>query len=358
MLLNRWIRPWLVAVASLVGGASSLAHAQTGAALSYLRAVDATHCEWVRQPIPSGKPTAIPFEGACGQSTYSWNRRGTEGLVFYVPVGGGTQPRLWRVDFAANVAKPVDLKGLPVGPGAQGLHLPGIDVVGFDAQGAVVAIITDIYQDRKPEKDAQGQFLLFEGKRYPLPPPESSEDEGWPGLAFAYRLEAEGWKRIEAKGTLFHAADAPGWNILDTARALVTQSYPISDISPDERVAPGVAKKLDAAVKKVAPGKWMYLPTPSGILYYRAMRDADDDSFPSTPIRWDKGGKLVELAGLGATPGDRLAFQLQDGMFLIQMSGKTHTPHTAEVFDANSKQKLTSVKGVYSPRLWPLPVKP
>lgn len=365
MLLNRWIRPWLVAVASLVGGSPGLAHAQTagaapapsGPALSYLRSVSDKQCEWVRQPLPSGTPTAIPFEAACLPSTISFNLGGTEGLVYYVPVGDGTHPRLWRVDFAGKVAKPIDLKGLPIGPGAQGLHLPGIDEVGFDSQGAVVAILTDIYEDRKPEKDAQGQFLLFEGKRYAIPALESPDDEAWPGLALAYRLEADGWKRIELKGSLFHAAEAPGWNILDTARSLVSQSYPYSELDPEERAPSSAAKKLDAAVKKVAPGRWMYVPTPNGILYYRAMRDADDDAFPSAPIRWDKSGKLVELAGLSATPGDRLAFQLQDGQLLIRMTGKTHTPYTADVFDARTKQKLISVKSVYSPRLWPLPVK-
>ena len=97
MLLNRWIRPWLVAMASLVGGASSLAHAQTGTAaaaptgpaLSYLRNVGANLCEWVGQPLPSGKPTTIPFEAACLQSSIYWNRGGTEGLVY--SRGGGVE---------------------------------------------------------------------------------------------------------------------------------------------------------------------------------------------------------------------------------------------------------------------------
>jgi hypothetical protein len=319
-----------------------------------LRNVGDKQCEWVRQPLPSGKPTSIPFEANCLVSSTSWNRGGTEGLVYYVPVGGGTR-RLWRMDFAANVAKPIDLKGLPGTDGNQGLQSPTVVEVGFDNQGAVVAIVVDAYEDRQPEKDAQGQFLLFEGKRYPVPPPPSPDDEGWPGLALAYRLEAGGWKRIEVKGTLYHAVDAPGWNILDATRSLVPQGHPTDDISDDERAPPNVAKKLDATAKKALPGMWMYVPTPGGITYYRAVREGEDDYFASAPVRWDKGGKLVELAGLGATPGNKLAFQLQQGLLLITVRGKTDT---AEVFDSRSKQKLISVKDVVSPRLWPLPVNP
>jgi hypothetical protein len=285
----------------------------------------------------------------------SWNRAGTEGLVFSVPVGEGTRPRLWRVDFAAKAAKRIDLTGLPRDPGEQGLRAPIVEEVGFDGQGHVVAIVADMYQDRKPEKDAQGQFLLFEGKRYPVPAASTEDEEGWPGLALAYRLEAGGWKRIEIKGTLYHAVDAPEWGILDASQSLLRPGFPSSDISSEERAPSSVAKKLDAAVKKVARGHWMYLPTPDGLLYYRATREGEDDFYPTPPVRWDKGGKLVELAGFSAEPADRLYFQIQNGLLLIVVSGQTRSAH---VFEAGSKKKLLSVKNVDSPILWPLPANP
>ncbi|WP_434387846.1 hypothetical protein [Melittangium boletus] len=312
-------------------------------------------CQWVRQPLPSGPPTSIAFAADCLQSQVFFNRGATEGLVFAIPVGQGPHPLLWKVDFTTSTAKPVDLKGLPGADGKQGLHAPSVVSVGFDAQGAVVALISDEYQDRKPEKDAQGSFLLFEGKRYPVPPPEFPEDEGWPGLALAYRWEAGGWKRVEIKGTRYRAANAPELNALEINASLVVQQAPSSDISSEEQAPKSVAKKLDATVKKVAPGMWMYVPTPNGILYYRAVREGEDDYFASAPIRWDKGGKLVELAGLGATPGNQLAFQLQQGLLLIRVKGETQL---AEVFDSRSKQKLISVKDVRLSRLWPLPAKP
>ncbi|HZI05311.1 MAG TPA: hypothetical protein VEZ71_14870, partial [Archangium sp.] len=137
----------------------------------------------------------------------------------------------------------------------------------------------------------------------------------------------------------------------------------IHDPGPSQTELPGQAasesavRMLNAALKpKDKFGKWMALPTPGGTLYYRAMQeDADGTESPRGPVRWEQDGKLVELEGLTARPGERLGFQVRGGVLLVFVLAETRSAH---VFDPRTKKSLVAVKNIDSATLWPEPSKP
>jgi hypothetical protein len=325
-------------------------------ALSYLKPAGPEKCEWVRQPLPSGAPTRVfTFDAACAQSELAWSPNGKEGLVFYRPEAEGAQPRIWRVDFTAKSGKRVELKGLPV-LAARGTDKPFIEQLGFDAQGRLVALVSDIYANRKPQKDKSGnRFILFENQRYPVEKSASS-----PGLALAYRLEGSDWKRFETKVSTYEPETAPGINALDAAKSLasIPTPNPLPEGTPGQEASESTTKMLDAALpQQDKASKWMALPTPGGTLLYRGAVDYSDESFyPAAPARWEQDGKLVELAGLKAKDGDRLGFQLQDGLLILFVLGEDS--RSAHVYDTRTKKNLASVQGVELATFWPAPSKP
>ncbi|HZI02872.1 MAG TPA: hypothetical protein VEZ71_02560, partial [Archangium sp.] len=246
----------------------------SGPALSYLKPLE-DRCAWVRHPLPSGDPSPVfTFNAGCIDVTLSWSPTGKEGLVF--GPSGESGPLIWRVDFAAKTGKPLDLKGVPGGTGAQGTDKPYIEQVGFDAQGRPVAIVSDVYSNRVPEKDPKGErFITFEGERFPVP-----EADGTPGLAIAYRLEGTEWKRFETKVSTWETAESPGSNALEAAKALyVPKSLQRGEALPGQAAAASASQRLEAELPgQAAGGKWMSLSTPGGTLHYRSQVDPEDDS--------------------------------------------------------------------------------
>jgi hypothetical protein len=349
MPLLRWSRP-LLAVALVLGGCKSNppapaavdsgvvaapvsgkaptpTHAPAptlGPALSYLKPVDAQHCEWLRQPLPSGEPTVFSFDAPCDESLLSWSPEGKEGLVFSMAVGEGAQPRAWRVDFTAKAGKPVDLKGLTEGTGEQGADKLFIQHVGFDTQGRLVALVSDVSA----------------------------------GQAFAYRLEGADWKRFETKALSPDAEGTPGIEVLDAAKARPDQTLSLFGELPGKEASEASARMLDAALPGQEPsGRWMTLATPGGPLHFRGLRDPEEDAFfPSAPVRWEQDGKLVEVEGLTAKTGERLGLQLREGLLLIFVLGEEG--RLAHVLDSRTKKSLVSVKGLESATLWPASPKP
>ncbi|HYI00979.1 hypothetical protein [Hyalangium sp.] len=323
----------------------------SGTALSYLKPVDAQHCQWVRQPLPSGALTDYTFDAPCDESLLSWSPDGTQGLVFSFAVGDGAQPRTWLVDFAGKSGKPMDLKGLPGGTGGAGPDKASIHMVGFDAQGRPVALV---FVHRALEKGEGGErFITFEGQRYPV-----KGGEGLPGLALAYRLEGTEWKRFEAKASFFEPESSPGVDVLEAAKALPVQTFSLFGDPPGQEASEGAAQRLEAALPGQEPsGKWMSLSTPGGTLHYRGRRDPEEGTFfPSAPVRWEQEGKLVELEGLTAKEGDRLGFQARGGLLLVvALAGETKSAH---VFDTRMNKKLVSVKDIESASFSPEPSGP
>jgi hypothetical protein len=373
MSLLHWSRPLLAAGLVLAGcksnapapagdagapaaAATSKAPAAavaSGPALSYLKPVDGDGCQWIRQPLPSGEPTVFPFDAACNQSVLSWSPNSMEGLVFSLALGEGEQPRLWRVDFTTKAGKPVSLAGLPGGEGAQTVDKPFISKVGFDTEGRVVALVSDVYTKRPFEKGPDGQSIIsFEGERYPV-----KQGEGLPGLAMAYRLEGAAWKRSEVKASAYGAEDAPGIDALSVKLRSV-KALVVFDELPGQEAAGGAVAKLDEALPgQDASGKWMSLPTPGGALHYRGTRDPEEDSlYPSAPVRWEQEGKLVELEGLTAKPGDRLGFQVQGDLLLVFVLGEE--TRSAHVLDSRTKKSLVAASAIESATFWPEPLKP
>lgn len=324
----------------------------SGPALSYLKPSDPERCEWLRHPLPTGEPTVVfSFNGACDRSMVSWSPDGKEGLVFTWPSGEGEVQKAWRVDLATHAGKPLDLKTLPGGTGPSKPDKPAILELAFDKQGRPVAILSDVYVERTPEKGPKGQQLLsFEGQSYPLP----EGVEGSPGLALAYRLEEGGWKRVETKGSGFESDLAPGIRELDTLKTL----GPIASAAPPEQNMLGqeapksAAKKLDAAFPgQDESGQWMALSTPGGTVYFRGVQGGET-LYPSAPVAWEQGGKLVGLEDLWAKPGDYLDLRLQDGLLLIANYGD---PHSAQVWDTKTKERVLAAEESSAPAFWPKP---
>jgi hypothetical protein len=315
-----------------------------------LKQSDPERCEWLRHPLRSGEPTPVfAFDAACDRSMVSWSSDGKEGLVFTWPSGEGEVPRAWRVDLVAHTGKPLELKTLPGGTGAGGQDKPAILEIGFDKQGHPVALISDVYMSRTPEKGSKGQeFVSFEGQRYVLAPGE----EGAPGLALAYRLEDGSWKRVETKASHFESDLAPGLRNLDAEKTLL----PIAKASAPEQNMPGeeasesASKKLDAAFPGLDDsGQWMALSTPGGTVYFRGTLGGEF-LYPSAPVAWDESGKLVELEDLSAKPDDVLDLKLRDGMLLIANYGD---PRSAQVWDTKTKERILSAEEANAPAFWP-----
>jgi hypothetical protein len=317
-------------------------------AISFLKAVDPEKCEWVHQPLPSGEPTTVfTFNAACDRSMVSFSPDGKEGLVFTWPSGEGEVPRAWRVDLASRAGKPLELKGLPGGTGAGGQDKPFIELLGFDKQGAPVAVIADIFVSRQPKKGPKDSYsITYEGKSYPLP-----EVDGSAGLAHAYRLEGETWKRIETKGSRFESDIAPGTRELEAVRAMA----PVWKASPPERMvgqeaAESAVKLLDAVLPgQDESGQWMTLNTPGGKLHFRGTLGGEY-LYPSAPVRWEQDGKLEELEGLSAKPGDWLGFQVKEEWLLISNHGESRG---VQVWDTRTKKRMLSVEGASAPSFWP-----
>jgi hypothetical protein len=304
----------------------------------------------VRQPLPSGEAvTVFSFNGACDRSMVSWSPDGKQGLVFTWPSGEGEVPKAWRVDLVAHKGQPVDLKTLPGGTGSGGQDQPAIDTMGFDKQGRPVALISDEYVTRTPEKGANGkEFMTFEGKQYPV-----TGAEGSPGLAHTYRLEEGGWKRIETVATAYGADLAPGTLELEAVKGL----QPIAKASPSHH-NPGAEAPADAVKKldKAFPGldesgQWMRVSTPGGPLYFRGTLGGEF-LYPSAPMRWEQDGKLVELEGLFARPDDYLDIVLQEGWLLV---ANYSDKRSAQVWDVRTKERIVSAEEASAPAFWPKP---
>jgi hypothetical protein len=359
MSLLRWSRALLAAACVLAGFEAHTAPAPTssaGPALSYLEPMGSEKCAWVRQPLPSGEPTTVfTFNADCTRTLVSWSPDGREGVVFTWPVGAGSRPRVWRVDFATRTGKPMDLKGLPGGTGAQGPDKPYIEKVGFDAQGRPVALVSDVYTDRPLQKGKNGEeFMSFEGERYPV---REKKVDSSPGLALAYRWEGSGWKRFETKASVYDAENAPGINALDAARSLSpVQSPTPSRELPGHEASVKSGKLLEASLpEQKESGMWMTLTTPGGMLHYRATNPGDDTLVPTAPLRWEQDGKLVELEGLKAKDGDGIGLRLQGELLLVTVQSE---PNPAYVFNTRTKKRLLSVAGVASAAFWPEPARP
>lgn len=324
----------------------------SGPALSYLKDTSPKSCDWVRQPLPSGGPVVVfSFKEPCNRATVSWSPDGKEGLVF-VPSAEPTEPaKVWRVDLVAHTGKPLELKALPGSSGSGEADTPSIRELGFDKQGRPVALLEDMYVERKPEKAKDGQeFVMFEGQRYPL----NENEEGAAGLAHAYRYEEGNWKRVETKASHFESDLAPDVRNLEAEKTLmpVVPDPGLAPHMPGEQASEAAAKKLDAAFHpEDEGGQWMAISTPGGAVYFRA---AEGGEFlqPSLPVVWEQAGKLVALKGLSVKPDDGFDLQAQDGLLLIFTYGE---PYIAQVWDTRTKERVFSAEQANAPTFWPKP---
>lgn len=346
------LSPGHVLLAALVlAGSTPSRAASNGASLSYLKDREDDGCDWVRQPLPSGKPQVVfSFDEYCSSAVLAWSPDGTKGLVKASRKDPEPGFRLWLVDLVKRKGTLLPLTGLPEPKVPTQGEVPSVDRVTFDRQGRPVALVDYVLVVTQPETGPDGKsFISFEGQRYPV-----VEGPGNPAIVMAYRLEGGRWKRIELKST------SSWFSALETARTLqpVTTLAGL-DLVQSQKLPPEAPaqKLLHAAFPEVkngfneAAGDWMRLATPGGPLYYR-MEPEGDGYAPQVPVRWERGGKLVPVEGVPETPGTSVYFQLQRDLLLISVYEGSSGSKTL-ILDARTKKLLLSMDGLSTPVLWP-----
>jgi hypothetical protein len=367
MRLSDWCSP-LLAVTLCLGGLDASAEdaaPPAPGALSYLKPVAPKKCEWVRQPLPSGpSSTLLAFDQPCSWASLAWSPDGRQGLVSTLedavvdpenvkPIDPKKIPvyHFWLVDLAEKKSTPLDTQGLltATAKAAKDAAAPVIYDRGFDAQGHPVVILALIYSasGQPIAEDNEGKSLLFEGKGYPAP-----AEDGWPGLALAYRWTGAKWERFELKATTYHEEGSRGTDVLKATKVLAAFKPHVLEDLPGKKAAPALVKILDTTLKQKQAGHWRTLSSPGATLLYRA-ENWDTNQFSArAPVRWVQSGELSEVEQLPVTARDHLGFQLQGSWLAITVGGENRSS-SAYVYDTQTKKLLVSVPETEGARLWP-----
>lgn len=303
-------------------------------ALSLLQDASPSGCTWTRQDATGIRKALATVEAPCERLGLAWSPDGKQGAL--VDRGGGTvPPRAWKVDFASPQA-------------LVSLALPDeghTDSLGFDAQGRIVALVSQLEGLTRKEERGEEVFVV-DGRRLPVP-----ETEGSPGLAHAYRREGEVWKRIESVATVYEREDAAGTTALATASQLVSSTF---GADPDAPAATELsegsedAARLDAVVKDKGHteyGAWVSLETHGGPLY--AWRAARELPVLMPPLRWEANDRLSEPEALSLEPTSVVELRVRGALLLVA------SDHSARIYDARSKKRIAQLDGVHGARFWP-----
>jgi hypothetical protein len=308
--------------------------------LSFLEEAAGGKCKWMRLEKPGATPRAVfSFDSPCHSASLSWSQDGRKGAVLQQGDGGAQASRAWTVDL-------VEGKGEAVPLPEQGRT----EVLGFDAQGALVALASHEEGEGsgiQREDGESGVVLIHEGQRYPL-----QINEGILGLAYGYRREEGKWKRVETKATTY------GWDLAEGVEALeVSQKLgPATRLRDRQRVETTELPAEDVkrlGVSEETPedseGRiWMQVKTPGGRLVFR--EEVTDFVLRSPPLLWEKDGKWE------APPQLTLA---EDGFFdlwvrgdaVLILSGKaTH------LYDAKQHKRVFAHESASVVGFWPQPV--
>jgi|SRR5215217_4032543 len=305
-------------------------------ALSLLQDASPSGCTWIRQDPTGIRKALATVDAPCERLGLAWSPDGKQGAL--VDRGHGSlPPRAWKVDFDAP-------------QGLAPLALPDegrTDSLGFDAQGRVVALVSQLEGLTRKEERGEEVFVV-DGQRLPVP----EETEGSPaGLAHAYRREGETWKRIESVATVYEREDAPGTTALATASQLVSSTF---GADPDAPAATELAEdsedaaRLDAVVKDKGHteyGAWVALETHGGPLY--AWRAARELPVLMPPLRWEANDRLSEPEALSLEPTSAVELRVRGALLLVA------SDHSARIYDARSKKRLAQLDGVHGARFWP-----
>jgi hypothetical protein len=308
----------------------------TDATLSYLEPSGEGKCRWLQHTPPGEPKTVFDIATDCEAVRLAWSMDGKEGVA-YLPgpaEGGGSQA--WRVELATGKATKLSLPTLGT------LHR-----FGFDAQGRPVALMED---PREPSGEGENRQIVFEGKSY------AAAMDGQPGLAHAFRLEGDAWKRFETESTSY------GWDYAADVRAL--KAYDAMGPTPEKlsEMADEALKPVPedspvfAALKAVKQpsdetGSWKQLEIPGGPLYVWESSDSELPYF-SAPVRIQGANGLVEPEGL--QPGGHLSLAVRGDLVLMDMGGGEGKP-VAHLWNARTKKIVASVVDKRTVTFWPKP---
>lgn len=324
-----------------------------GPGLSYLKSGEGEVCEWMRQPLPSGEPVRVfSFDAAdCGGASATWSRDGKQGLVTISSTGSEPGLRVWRVDLQKGTGTPVSLSGLPEPKPPTAKDVPVISDLSFDPKGRLVALVHYALVLEPPAPRPDGKLVIpFEGKSYAV-----EQGDGAAGILMAYRLEGGTWKRVELKATT-----SGNFKELKTGRTLqpVASQTGVLGFRGKEVPSKAPALKLltaafpDKKVGEMAAGRWAWVSTPGGPLYYR--EETLGDAYAGfAPVRWGVGGKLTPVEGVPDGQDVAVGFQLQGELLLVQLEGSVGP--TTLIIDTKTKKRLLSLDDLNAPALWPRP---
>lgn len=243
--------------------------------------------------------TLAKLAGVHGKVQVSWAPSGTEAIVWRgrsfedPPVPAAA----WQVNWGASPAATPAPFTLPTGG--------DLEEVGYDPQGRPVALLLQSTENYKePKKDAKGQYLEFEGKRYDVP----EGQEGLQVLAHAFTYEAGGWKRTETVQTTTGWDYGAGTKALAAAKTLGARTSAILDSLPEW----GDVKdpKRMAALNAIAKPKddagegWASLPGDPPLFGWTT---SIEFTYLTNRLVMDVDGKPQALSGLDApepTEGD------------------------------------------------------
>lgn len=306
-------------------------------ALSFFQQSEAERCQWMRYAGPGATAQpAFTFPGRCSATHAAWSRDGSQGALLEY----GEPAHAWQVELANGQGSPLPLPELPV------------TELGFTVQGELVALA--VQHERYglvPKQVRQGQqsFFVFEGERYPVPPP----GEGVSGLAHTFALRGKEWKRLQTKATTFDAPGAPGTSALEAYGALgaVTNVPAPGEVQPEPLSAEEVAQlglgESFPDKEHGQGGEWVQLPVPGGALVFWSMGLTPPVYTP--PVRWRVEGALSEPEQLELPEAVSLEARVRGPAVLLVAE------RSVRLYDARQRKRVAAFEQSFRASFWPTP---
>ncbi len=225
--------------------------------LSALRNARQGTCDWLKiDPVTKTETLLASIDEVCDEIHVSWSHDLSRALLW--------MPMSYATD------KPVPAKAweMTIGkPDSKEMDLPkGIEEAGFDASGAIVALVAEELNDAEMKSGK----IVRAGKTYQL----EEGAEGLPILVHAFKREGSAWKISETKLSDTGWDLATGVGALDASRALGPRTstilFTLGDAGFDAIEDTALLEKLRAA----APfddeefASWTQSKTEHGPVYF------------------------------------------------------------------------------------------
>lgn len=286
-----------------------------------------TACVWVEQDsLSEVRRELFTVEASCGILRWAYSPDQKQAAVLVVREEGA--PELHTIELSTLKALP-----RPVPPGK-------LASVGFGPDQALILLVEQADFDGKLPRQKEGdtEYLVHEGQRYEV------AADGMPGLAHAFRLEGEQWKRIETVSTAYETDFASGVEALSAAKTLGRRgpSYPY-ELSAFESLAPErpEAKILAAAAPRGEEdgGEWGTVQTGTITLY--AWAETSEVLLPKAELYRLQGNTLKPFE-LPLEKSSYVELQAR-GPYLLLTGGEEQ----AWLFKVPNPQPIARWKGVY-----------